>query len=292
MQRNTAQGSPTRSGNPLPVPPPRQPHARVWEVDALRGLCILLMVVDHALFDLSALPTVFPNFYLVDNPVFTFLSDFAYYDYWMATWRIVLRLGVVALFLLLSGISGTFSHNNLLRAGKLSAAAVALSCITLLIDDIAKADIGILFGILHCLALSVLLYTAVKAWAGAWARWFFLGLGLLLTALALTYDFYFVPLLSKEEALTVGGFLRLVTGAAGYGGDYFGMVPYTGIFLLGAYLGESVYVSRTSLLPKLDGAWHRPLTFVGRRTLWVYLLHQPVLIVVIGLLALLAGYRF
>ena len=61
---------------------------------------------------------------------------------------------------------------------------------------------------------------------------------------------------------------------------------------MGAFLGELLYKKRQTLFPKLDKAWHKPFSYVGRHALLIYIFHQVVSIVVIVLMFLLAGYRF
>jgi uncharacterized membrane protein len=67
--------------------------------------------------------------------------------------------------------------------------------------------------------------------------------------------------------------------------DYFPLIPWLGVFLIGAGLGKSVYVSRRSLLPR-----HLPQTFVnaaGRHSLLIYIAHQPVIMGVLYVLGLM-----
>ena len=276
----------TDSGNPL-YPVKRK---RVWEIDFLRGFCILLMIFDHAMFDFAMLPSFAWNYWKVDNAFFSFMVRFADY-YWTAEWRIAIRMAVVSLFFLLSGISGIFSKNNGIRTIKLAAAAIVLSCATLLIDSLSpEMGLGILFGVLHCLALSVFLYTVIRWWSGRYAVYFFMAFGLVLVLLGFTFDIHNLPVIAGTPSAK--DFLLLVLGKVGYGGDYFGLIPYTGIFLFGAAAGEIWYSRRTSLLPDLDGNWNKPLCFIGRNTIWVYLAHQPLVLALLVLFGMLAGYRF
>ena len=69
-------------------------------------------------------------------------------------------------------------------------------------------------------------------------------------------------------------------------GDYFPLAPNLGWFLLGAFVGRTVYRKRESLLPKVseDLLPLRLLRFCGRHALLIYLLHQPI---ITGLLMLL-----
>ena len=67
------------------------------------------------------------------------------------------------------------------------------------------------------------------------------------------------------------------------GSDYFPIFPGFGWFLIGAALGKTVYRKKESLLPSVNADFFllRGLRFVGRHSLWFYLLHQPVLFAII-----------
>ena len=60
------------------------------------------------------------------------------------------------------------------------------------------------------------------------------------------------------------------------------------VFMFGAAFGKIFYEKKTSLLPKLDGKWNKPLLFMGRYTIWFYL-GEPV--VVYGILMLVSYFK-
>lgn len=262
---------------------------RVWEIDFLRGFCIFLMIIDHMMFDFMMVPEFSLNFYRVDNAFFEFMADFAYW-YWMKwNFRTVTRFTVVFIFLFLSGISCAFSRSQANRFRKLAGAAGAVTLVTVSADMIVPGlYITIIFGILHILALNVLIYAAMKKlWPN---RYFYLVLGAVLTAGGLAIPFW--ANLPWLNALSVDGFSKILLGTAVYGSDCYGILPYTGFFLLGAAFGEAVYAQKRSLLPRLDGRWNKAFSFVGRHTIWVYLAHQVVVFVAIMGAAAAVGYQF
>jgi uncharacterized membrane protein len=67
--------------------------------------------------------------------------------------------------------------------------------------------------------------------------------------------------------------------------DYFPLLPNLGYFLLGGVLGRSLYRKKESLLPRVNARTPvlRFLCWCGQKSLWIYLLHQPVLVGIIGL---------
>lgn len=256
----------------------------------MRGVCILLMVIDHIMFDFAMLPDAIGGFYGKGENILTVLSDFANDHYWFETYRLVARVCVICLFLTLSGISSTLSRNNLLRGVKLAAAAIVLSLGSVAASDILGMDMTIIFGILHCLSISVFAYCLIKAIAGYSARYAFLAIGIVLIVWGLAINFYYLPQ-NLPMPSNLKEFADVILGLRYYGGDCFGIVPYTGVFLVGAYAGEAMYSSRESIAPKLDGKWNKPLMFVGRNTIWVYLLHQPAILLLLGILLTIFGYK-
>ena len=59
--------------------------------------------------------------------------------------------------------------------------------------------------------------------------------------------------------------------------DYRPLLPWFGVLLLGLFFGNAFYLSRKGA-PAAPPPLAAPIAFVGRHTLFVYLVHQPVLI--------------
>jgi len=179
------------------------------------------------------------------------------------------------LFVVLSGISCTLSRSNVRRGLKLLAVSFAVSAVTYIFDPSST----VYFGILQCLAVSILIYGAAFEKAGpvACAVWgvFVLGFAVALRLLAQSMEIRFDWLLPFGiHSPTFSSF------------DYFPLFPWFGIFLAGSALGKSVYASKRSLLPR-----RLPETFInvaGRHSLLIYIVHQPV---IIGLLYVLGGMK-
>lgn len=57
--------------------------------------------------------------------------------------------------------------------------------------------------------------------------------------------------------------------------DYFPLIPWSLLFIAGSYFGRLL---KQNKMPEFFYRPHlRPLAFVGRNTIWIYLFHQPVL---------------
>ena len=69
--------------------------------------------------------------------------------------------------------------------------------------------------------------------------------------------------------------------------DYFPVLPHLGFFLLGAVAGKWLYPQKKSLFPKVSGDRGLAgfLCLCGRWSLPIYMLHQPVLTGITGLIA-------
>ena len=223
---------------------------RIWELDVLRGVCILGMVVVHLIYDLQ---TFFSLPFLADSRLFDLIKQWG---------------GV--LFLLISGICVTLGSHPVRRGLIVFACGLICSAVTagMYFLNMADKSIIIYFGVLHCLGVCMLLWPLFKR-LPVWA----LGLlGLGLTALGLwisgnvVVDFpWLIPL-----GLVPGDFAS---------SDYFPLLSNLGFFLVGAFLGKTLYRKKETLLPRVNPA--NPVlaffTLLGKWSLPVYLLHQPVI---------------
>ena len=217
-------------------------QARIWELDALRGLCILGMVAVHLVFDLQ-IPT---------GKAFAFVQNWG---------------GV--LFFLLSGLCATLGSRPVRRGAMVLGAGLLCTAVTL-----AGRALGMLpdymvirFGVLHCLGACMLLWPVFRklpVWLLAALGTGFGGLGIYLTQCVM---------------VEFSGFAWLGLLYPSYSSaDYFPLLPYLGFFLLGAVLGRLLYAKKKSLLPQWETIWvFRALRWCGRHSLILYLLHQPLL---------------
>jgi uncharacterized membrane protein len=233
---------------------------RIWEIDFLRGLSITLMVGYHLLFDLGEFSGVRRFLGFSTN-----LSSAA----WTAA-----QFFFAGLFVVLSGISSTLSRGNLRRGLRLLAVSLAVTAVTFLFEPTS----AVYFGILQCLAVSILVYGAAleKARPAACAVW-----GALIIGLGAA-----VPLLTKGMTIRSDWLLPFGIHTPSFSSfDYFPLVPWLGIFLAGTALGQWLYASRRSLIPR-----HLPATVInvaGRHSLLIYIVHQPVIMGVLYVLGLM-----
>lgn len=220
---------------------------RIDIIDALRGLAIILMVFHHAFFDLVEFLGA-PD-WLFFNPVF----DFLHYIF-------------AGLFIFLSGVSSRFSRSNLKRGLKVIIIALVITLMTYLID------MPVYFGILHFLGFCMVLYGLTrKLWdkiPTVMAPVLYITM-LILSALAVKY-------ISVESTyLWMLGW----TYPAFFSADYFPIFPWVFVFLLGTWAGKFVADNR---MPQWFYETRIPfLPAVGKKSLLIYVLHQPVLYAVV-----------
>ena len=190
---------------------------RIWELDALRGLCILCMVAIHAFWDLSA---------------------FGGFTFDLPGWFLFCRQYGHILFILLSGLCATLASRSFQRGVYVFGAALVISYVTFFMVNVLNfpSDMLIWFGILHMLGVCMMLVPLFKrlpVWALA-------VLGVSFVALGVWFETFYIP---------VKFLFPLGLRAQGFycGGDYFPLLPGFGWFLLGAVIGRTAYRKKQSL---------------------------------------------
>lgn len=277
----------------------REKRKRVWELDFMRGLAVLCMCFDHLMYDFAFLiKDVFSNVNQVNNSFINNLMELAK-AYWHSAangvygFRFWAHYIFVFIFLFLVGVSCAFSRDNIKRGCQLFLVALAFTGATFAARAMGFMQSGVVFGILDCIALSILCVAAVDI---ATARFKPLNvlaplvLGVIVCAVGVGKRFW---LWGKpfETAFDASHLFDYIIGTRGYGDDWFGLFPYVGAVLLGMYWGRAAYAKRVSLLPVPDGKWNKPFCFVGRHALIFYIVHQVVLAALVVLLCLCLGYR-
>ena len=233
--------------------------ARIWELDALRGVCILCVIVVHFLFD---------------------LSFFGGFNLTLPTWYVFLQEYGGAIFVLLSGCCATLGSRSVRRGCIVFGAGMLITAVTygMYRLGLSGSDVVVRFGVLHLLGVCMIVYPLFKklppAALGA------LGLSISLVGFAVrgvtVPQHWLFPLGLVYEGFTSS--------------DYFPLLPQLGYFLIGAAIGKTAYRGKRTLLP---GPFQqtpiaRFFCWCGRQSLFIYLLHQPI---VYGLLELLLALR-
>ena len=215
---------------------------RIWEIDFARGVCIILVIIGHIIYDLN----YYFNFPLsLDFPLI----------------KIIAYL-VVTIFIVLCAISSSFSNSNLKRGFKLLAVAVLIT----IVSYIYSPNFFIKFGIIHLLSINIILYPVFRKlpdYALIATGSVIIAIGIFFSQITTDFSFLF-PLGIKNLS-----FSSL---------DYFPLFPWSGVFLLGIYFSRIFYKDRKSIFEWSKN--NKTIFWFGRHSLWIYLAHQPVLIFV------------
>ncbi len=245
------------------------PTVRLWEVDTLRGIAVVLMVFFHFVWDL------------------TFFGRYRA-DMLSGPWYIFGR-SIGATFIFLFGVSLTLSYARqrptttrpaplskavfrryVLRGSKLFGLGLAITLVTY----VATPSRFVLFGVLHLLGCAMILaypFLLVQRWISLLAGLLIIGTGFYVNQLPVSFP-WLLWLGVEQRGRNMS--------------DYYPLLPWFGFALIGIWAGQRLYPGgrRCFDLPDLAHvAPIRALSFLGRHSLVIYLVHQPVL------LALLIG---
>lgn len=283
---------------------------RFWELDFVRGLCVLLMVFDHFMYCMwGVLPEV--NSVLGTD----FLSKMQRVGSWYWNWEIRnnVRMVVIVAFFVICGISCTLTRGNLRRAIPLALVAAGISWVTSVVENFIE-DTHVTFGVIHMLAVGIFLYAVLDEAAAAVGSALGKGKASRIVREALRYlpgvvgilwlwilfanfakfenvngfwtilSLYDAPQGSTALEKDIYSVLLYVRNNPSFSpGDYFPILPWCSAVLIGGIFGRLIYhTSAKYAFVPLDGAWNKPVCFLGRHAAVIYVSHMvviPVLLV-------------
>ncbi len=251
---------------------------RVWELDFLRGVCILLMCIDHTVFNFAV--TFKQSWIATGNENLIELVDLAI-KYWGHPARLAAQEAVLWTFFSLCGISIVFTRNSFLHSAKIILAAGIISAVTLTLVNyniLNKGD-AIRFGVLHMLGTMSLIVAIIYTFTRK-NKWVNFGVFFALAvAVILLDELYLDRVELHKDIVWLSMFHENLGHISKFSpGDCFPLIPSAAKVFVGAALGPLLYGKKKTLLPRLDGSWYKPVNFVGRHTIWVVLIHQPIII--------------
>lgn len=296
--------------NCLPARHP-QKRKRIFEIDFLRGFAIILMVALHWLFLYSR------YFYFLSDPSnktppdwLVNSADTAWNLFGMIEWGglVFLEIFFYGLFSFLAGISCSFSKNNLERAIKLSYLAVFMVILVESAATILGTNFHLIFGIIQAMAVALLIYSLIDHFLPQW--WVDFIIGIIFTIIlclemiyALNYaastpgvDFPDVELHYPEVEMTgkwadEKDLWKCIIGIARTGNDWFNLSHIMALVFFGAAVGKTTYKKKKSLLREsFPTKWAKPILWVGSKTVYIYVLHMPVGVLLLW--AFLAPFGF
>lgn len=235
--------------------------SRLWEIDLFRGIAILMMVLFHTVFDIS-------------------FFGIAPLDVSTGFWR-YFAYATASLFLLIVGVSLIVSHDK--AQIKISGLPLALKFVTRGIFIFALGflvtlgtwlylrDGFVIFGILHLIGISVLLSPL----------FFRFGKLNILIGLACIPAGWIISGMSGPAIMLPLGIIPPGFSSV----DYTPLFPWFGLVLIGMGIGKFLYAAgeRRFKVPQIPELIVTPLSFLGRHSLLIYLVHQPVIILLLTL---------
>jgi uncharacterized membrane protein len=242
--------------------------SRFWEVDALRGVAIIMMIIFHLMWDLW---------------FFRILPDVVL---WEGFWKYFQRT-TASLFIFLVGVSLTISYRRAVQQQgnsqglytKFLVRGLRIFGIGIIISlGVWLAGTGYIhFGILHLIGFSV-------AFAYPFLR-------LRRPNIGIWIAFNIVGYFLQDLRVPTTWFVWLGFVPRGYAPvDFFPVIPWFGLALLGVAAGNYFYTEkgRAFALPDLSHLLPvRLLGTLGRRSLFIYVIHQPILLAILWGLGLI-----
>jgi len=219
------------------------PRRRIALLDAWRSTAIVCMVLYHFLYDLLLFGQVSREWLF--SPGLNALQRFT-----------------CCSFILLAGISSRFSRNNIRRG------LVTLGAGVPVVLGSYIAGVPIRFGILQFLGCAMLLY-------GCWGKRFELLSGFWPPAVCIAL-YVLTDVWTDMTVISVRWLWPLGFRYPGFSSaDYFPLLPWLFLFLLGAWVGGRLPAEERA--PRLYTPLPAWMTWPGRHSLLIYLLHQPIL---------------
>lgn len=231
--------------------------SRYWEIDAARGIVVVLMVFFHLMWDLS-------YFQVTDVDILS------------APWQTFAR-GIGTTFTLLMGLSLTIRATR--EAGEPPARwrpflqrgtrIFGFGMVVTLVTYLAIGKGFVVFGILHMQGVALMLaypFIRARTWVTGVAALVVIVAGVYLNRLSAPFPWLIWLGVPEQGRAMV---------------DYYPLLPWSGAALLGVVLGRTCYPRglRSFRLPPLgDAGPVRLLCSLGRHSLTIYLVHQPVLL--------------
>lgn len=236
---------------------------RIYLLDEIRGGAVVCMVVYHAFYTVGIMfnykwAASLYNFFMPAEPFFA------------------------ALFIFISGICTHLSRSNTRRGFILFAIAAAVNIST----TVLMPDFAIRFGVLNLLSICMILAGLFKDLAKKINSK--VGLVLCTVLFIVTWGvnkgylgILGLKLCNLPEQLYGTPFLFPVgfKNEDFVSTDYFPLLPWSFVFFAGAFSADIC-----SVKPLPDTFYKirlKPLVWIGRRALYIYLLHQPVIILAV-----------
>ena len=234
-----------------------EPLTRIRAIDALRGTAICMMIVYHAAFDLNW-------FHIIS-------ADFNHDRFWLG-----FRDLIVSSFLLLVGVSLVLASRTGIPAKRFWRRIALVGACAMLVtlgSYVTFPKTFITFGILHCIVVSSILGWPLVRFPRAALM---VGIVVIVVGAGIGVPLFDLPWLNWIGLMTH----RPATE------DYVPLLPWFGVVLVGISIGWWLLERRVHAMRQASRVSPKWLTWLGRHSLLVYMIHQPIMV---GVLRVLHG---
>ncbi len=236
---------------------PIRPAGRYALLDELRGLDLINMIAYHALWDL----------------IFLFGVQADWYFEWQGRlWQFC----ICSVFILLSGFCVPFGRHTFRRGWVVFGSGALVTAVTLIFMPADRVVFGVLTFLGSAMLLTALCRPLLEKIPAGWG----LAASLVLFAVCYPISSGYLGVGSLQVALPEALYANYFTAYFGfipwwfYSTDYFPLLPWLFLFWAGWFLHRVIGRRRMEPLRRSVCA---PLGWLGRNSLVIYLLHQPLL---------------
>lgn len=256
---------------------------RVWEIDFIRGFAVALLVFDHLHFLIAYI--FGPAWKEVGFNNISFFKDWYIFalNYWEGSLRHIFGPFFASVFIFISGLSTTFSKNNFKRGYLLLLFSFALSITSYYV----MPDNFIHFGVLSLLSVSMLIWEFINRLfdgnkTAIIATNLVLSISLFIADYVITIN-HIPPKNSFSGVLTMEWYMNQFGFESP--GDFFPLYINLATFMLGAVIGNTIYSTKKSYIPKLNCFITKPINFLGRHSLVFYIVPQLLFMIILALIS-------
>ena len=231
------------------------PNDRYWDLDVLRGIAVLAMIVFHSTFDLSYFGLISP--------------ETIYKPGWVAFQQMT-----AGTFIFVAGVGVDLCHGQGIKWRNIKKRVLILGSFSALISIVTFiifSQFWIKFGILHCILAASLISTLIVGLSTSYI--------IVITALLIALYIYLNP---PVEIPSSFDFL-IKTTHPHFSVDYHPIFPWIIVFWIGMLASRLKWQSsRSGFLYSFKSTnCLKILIFLGKNSLVIYIIHQPILFCVL-----------
>jgi uncharacterized membrane protein len=237
------------------------------EIDIIRGLAVVAMVLFHTAFQLRFIfnkPIISSAWFWIGSPMLisgTFLT-------------------VAGISLYIGVQKGKYNRISQLlqRSGRILGLGMCLTLLT----SVAHAYLGgyVYFGILHCIGLA----TFISYYTISWPKYVNLLAGLLTIGIGIYGRFVYLP----RKCIYLFWLYPCFANGLDNQIDYYPLIPSIGFVFMGIFLGKVLYPAGQRAfnytMPRTLLKLTTPIYFLGRHALLLYCIHTPIVFAIIYLI--------